>query len=79
MLRRLLSPRTLSKVAVAGGIALSAYVLNEPSLRAAEDNHVFVINGCASPRTPGASHLHSHQARARQLLHGDAREVHQAG
>jgi nucleoside diphosphate kinase len=36
---------TLSKCAIASGIALTAYVLNEPTIRAAEDNHIFVING----------------------------------
>jgi len=45
MLRRL--PRLSASVAAAGGIALSAYVLNtQPSIRAAEpESHIFVING----------------------------------
>lgn len=45
----------------AGGLALSAYVLNESqSIRAAEDNHIFVINGCAPrPARPPLTPLHS--------------------
>ena len=39
-----------STVRLAGGIALSAYALNSPPIaRAAEPDHVFVINGCAAP------------------------------
>lgn len=36
---------SLAKCAVASGIALTAYVLNEPTIRAAENNNIFVING----------------------------------
>ena len=70
----------------AGGLALSAYVLNESqSIRAAEDNHIFVINGCAPrparppsphptrpgprPRSAGATYAARDDS---QLLHGDA-------
>jgi hypothetical protein len=62
MLRRL--PRLSASVAAAGGIALSAYVLNtQPSIRAAEpESHIFVINGCAHRRVPiSAPPLGSHR------------------
>ena len=45
MFRRLASRGSVKAVAFAGGVALSAYMLNSAALQAAEEPSIFVING----------------------------------
>ena len=45
MFRRLASRGTVKAAAFAGGVALSAYVLNSAAVQAAEEPSIFVING----------------------------------
>ena len=45
MFRRLASRGTVKAAALAGGVALSAYVLNSAAVQAAEEPSIFVING----------------------------------
>ena len=45
MFRRLASSGSVKAVAFAGGVALSAYMLNSAAVQAAEEPSIFVING----------------------------------
>ena len=79
MLRRALaSPRV--QAAVASGIALSAYVLNtRPPVKAAENDHIFVINGfymsmrAAYTTEPASIHYYTVEWPAASLSWADFR------